>query len=131
MRKIPKEEKTLRFRKAGQLIDEMLDYPDRFPDKAVVFLWSDAELSSIFTKERMRLLRKVKTKAYTSISQLAADLKRDVSMVSKDVKVLEEYGLIKLERQGNRVRIFSDAQGIYIPLEKPKPLEEYVEQIAA
>ena len=131
MRKIPKEEKTLRFRKAGQLIDELLDYPDRFPDKAVVFLWSDAELSSIFTKERMRLLRKVKTKAYTSISQLAAALKRDVSMVSKDVKVLEEYGLIKLERQGNRVRIFSNARGIYIPLEKPKPLEEYVEQIAA
>jgi predicted transcriptional regulator len=108
----------------------MLEYPDRFPDKAVVFLWLDAELSSIFTKERMRLLRKVKTKAYNSVSQLAADLKRDVSMVSKDVKVLEKYGLIRLERQGNRVKIFSDTKGIYIPLEKARSLEEYVEKIS-
>jgi predicted transcriptional regulator len=128
---VGREEKDLRFKKASQVIDDVLEDPGRFPDKAVILLWSDEELSSIFTKERLRLLRKVKGKSYDSFSELAEELDRDVSQVRKDVKLLEDYGLVTLERHGNKVKIYSDAQGVYVPLERARPLEEYVEEITA
>ena len=130
--RLSKKEKNQRFQKAGQIIDSILQDPERYPDNAVMFLWGDEELSSIFTKERMRLLLTVKEQTYDSFSQLAEALDRDVSKVRKDVKLLEGYGLLTLEKgEGNRYRICSEAQGIYIPLEKTKPLEEYVQAISA
>lgn len=125
---VSNQEKERRFRRASQLLDQVLDDPDSFPDRAVIFLWSDEELSSLFTKERLKLLRKVKEKAYDSITELAYELERDVSMVRKDLKLLEEYSLVKLEKQGTRVKIYSDKEGIYISLVEAKPVEEYVEE---
>lgn len=128
--KVSDKEKHQRFQKAGDIIDQILDDPDRYPENAVIFLWGDEELSSIFTKERLKLLRMVKENTYDSYSQLAKELERDTSIVRKDLKILEEYGLVSLEKIGNKVKIGTEAQGIYIPLEKTQALEQYVEKIA-
>lgn len=127
--KISNEEKDRRFRRASQFLDQVLEDPDSFPDRAVVFLWSDEELGSLFTRERLKLLRKVKEKAYGSITELARELGRDGSVVRKDLKLLEEYGLVKMEKQGTRVKIYSDKEGIYIPLAEAKPVEKHVEEV--
>lgn len=128
---ISREEKNHRFKKAGEIIDQILDDPDCYPDSAVIFLWRDEELSTIFTKERLRLLRAVKEQTYDSFSDLAKALERDVSIVRKDVKMLEGYELLTLEKHGNKVKIHSETQGIYIPLERTRLLEEYVEEMRA
>lgn len=126
--KVSNEEKDKRFKRASQFLDQVLEDPDSFPDRAVVFLWSDEELGSLFTRERLKLLRKVKERAYNSITELAYELERDVSVVSKDLRLLEEYGLIRMEKHGTRVKIYSDKEGIYIPLAEAKPVEEHVEE---
>ena len=38
--------------------------PDAIPDKTVIFTWSEAELAEVFTKERLRVFRKVKGRTY-------------------------------------------------------------------
>jgi predicted transcriptional regulator len=127
MRKIevPKEEVRTRFNKAFEFLDRVIEEPDRYPDRLVVFFWSDEELSRLFTRKRLKLLKKVKEKTHRSITELAKELGRDISSVRKDLKLLEGYGLVKLERAGNEVRISSDKEGIYVPLVEPKPIAHF------
>jgi len=128
---IPEEEMRARFNMAFEFLDRVIEDPDRYPDRLVIFFWSDEELSRLFTKERLKLLRKVKEKTYRSITELAKELGRDISSVRKDLKLLEGYGLVKLERVGNEVRISSDKEGIYVPLAEPKPVEEFKVEVKA
>jgi predicted transcriptional regulator len=121
---LTKEEKQMRARKASQLVDEMLDHPEQFTSKGVIFLWSDAELSSIFTRERMHLLSAVKEKTYHSITELANELGRDISTIRKDLHTLETYGLVTLKKENGTVKIYSDVEAIHIKIEKPRKLEQ-------
>lgn len=127
MRKIEvsEEEVRARFNKAFELLDRVLEDPDRYPDTLVIFFWSEEELSRLFTKERLKLLKKVKQKVYRSITELAREVGRDISSVRKDLKLLEGYGLVKMEKTGNEVTISSDKEGIYVPLVEPKHVEEF------
>jgi len=40
--------------------------------------------------------------------------------VDRDLKILEEYGLVKRVRKGKKVRPVIDKEGIYLLLTKPK-----------
>lgn len=127
MRKIEvsEEEMRSRFNRAFEFLDRVIENPDRYPDTSVIFFWPEEELSRLFTKERLKLLKKVKQKAYRSITELAREVGRDISSVRKDLKLLEGYGLIKMEKAGNKVTISSDKEGIYVPLVEPKHVEEF------
>lgn len=131
--RVSEEEVRVRFNKAFEFLDRVIEDPDRYPDRLVIFFWSDEELSRLFTVERLKLLRKVKKRTYNSITELAEEVGRDISSVRKDLKLLEGYDLVKLERVGNgvRVRISSDKEGIYVPLVEPKPVEEFKAKIKA
>lgn len=122
---VPEDEVQERFNQAFAFLDQVLEDPDRYPDRMVVFFWSEEELSRLFTRERLKLLRKVKEKSYRSMTELAEEIGRDISSVRKDLKLLEVYDLIQLEKVGNEVRISSDKEAIYVPLVEPKPVEEF------
>jgi predicted transcriptional regulator len=53
----------------------------------------------VLTSERVRLLRR--TKAGSTISDLASGLKRDVRAVSRDVVLLEKAGLLRTSYRAN------------------------------
>jgi predicted transcriptional regulator len=96
--------------------------PDKFPDKLAVFVLTDEELYQIFTKERFRILKALKEKRFPSITMLSDFLGRDKAAVDRDLKILEEYGLIKRVKKGNRVVPVLDKEGVYLPL-GPTPIE--------
>lgn len=100
------------------------------PDRLVVFVWSEEELTRLFTPERLRLLRRVCKRPYESLSELAREVGRDVSAVRKDVRRLAGYGLLRLEREGNRVRVLTDAERLYIPLREPQSQAEATPELA-
>lgn len=133
MRKIRSEELGRRAQIARQgfmeWFEKVKEDPDSVPDKTVVFTWPEAELAEVFTKERLRLFRKVKERTYSSIKELAKKLGRDESRVRKDLKILEEYGLVELARKGRNIEVKSDVQAIYIPVEGI-PIEE-LEKVTA
>ena len=105
---------------------EALRKPDRYPDRLAVFALEDEELHRIFSRERLRLLKALKEKEFASVVELSDYLGRDKGAVDRDLKILEEYGLVKRVREGKKVRPVVDKEGIYLPLTKPKPIEELV-----
>ena len=105
---------------------EALRKPDKYPDRLAVFTLEDEELHRIFSRERLRLLKALKEKEFASVVELSDYLGRDKGAVDRDLKILEEYGLVKRVREGKRVRPVIDKKGIYLPLTRPKPVEELV-----
>ena len=67
-------------------------------EKKIVFKDLDT-LRSILTKERMRLLHCIRIKKPESIYELAKNLDRNWRLVSEDVKLLGNVGLITLEKK--------------------------------
>ncbi len=105
---------------AFEFVGRVVERPDRFPDEAVLFLMDPAEVASVITKERLRILGKLEEEDYPSLVALADALGRDVSRVRKDLLSLERLGLVKLSKSGNRIRARPTATGIYIPLFSPR-----------
>ena len=99
---------------AFEFIERVREHPERYPDEAVLFLLDPAEVSSVLTKERLRILRELQRRDYPSLVAIAQALGRDVSRVRKDLVVLERLDLVGFSRSGNRVRARPTATGIYI-----------------
>lgn len=106
-----------RIEEAFDIIEDMVENPDTYADDSIIFLLDDREIAQIFTRERLRLIRLIREQAFASISELARQVKRDVSRVKKDLKILEKHGLIHLSRDKNCVTIHTQTKGIFIPLQ--------------
>ncbi|GEM_PF-357696 len=61
------------------------------------------ELLKILTEKKIELIDEIR-KGANSISNLARRVKRDVTNVHRDLKILEKYGIIRLEKDGKRLR---------------------------
>ena len=59
-----------------------------------------ADLMRVLSEQRIRVLRSVRTKP-SPVSDLAITLKRDRKAVSRDVKILESFGLVRTHAQPN------------------------------
>ena len=58
---------------------------------------------SILSKKRKEILNVLKSERVHSEMELAKVLNRKRPNVLKDLKMLEHYGLVRMEKQGNRV----------------------------
>ena len=70
------------------------------PDISITFA-DPADLLRVLSLERLRVLRTIRTKKNPTISGLATILKRDRKAVSRDVKLLESFGLLRTRRESN------------------------------
>jgi predicted transcriptional regulator len=77
-----------------------LDAGETLPNEITISFEDPAELLKVLSTERVRLLRQVKD-GPQQVSALAAELKRDVRAVSRDVSVLEKTGLIRTRYESN------------------------------
>jgi len=116
-----KKQKARRIEKnienAFNIIHNAIRDPDRFGDDSIVLLLDDDEIAALFTKERLRLIRLIRDRSFSSISELAREVRRDVSRVKKDLGLLEKHGIVHLTRDKNCVTVHTMTKGIYIPLE--------------
>jgi predicted transcriptional regulator len=108
-------------------VDDVIEEPEKYPERLAVFVLTDEELCKIFTKERLKILRTIKEKSPSSVKKLADIIKRDIAAVYRDLKLLQEYGLVKMKREGQRVRPVIDKEGIFLPLAEPKPISALAE----
>ena len=80
-----------RGRRAARLADE----GKRIPASRVVAFEEVEDLLTVLTRQRVLLLKALR-ETPGSIAQLARKLKRDRSAVTRDVQVLENYGVIEV-----------------------------------
>jgi predicted transcriptional regulator len=70
------------------------------PEISITFA-DPADLLRVLSLERLRVLRTIRTKKNPTISGLAMILKRDRKAVSRDVKLLESFGLLRTRHESN------------------------------
>ena len=83
------------FFERGRKLAKAADRGNAIPSSRVVAFEDVESLLHVLTKKRVLLLRQV-NQTPTSISMLAKNLKRDRSAVSRDVQVLERFGVIQV-----------------------------------
>ena len=77
-----------------------LDQGEELEPGVVVSFEDPADMMRILSAERIRLLRLAKQKP-AAVSDLAGKLKRDTRAVSRDVDLLEEFGLLRSQYEAN------------------------------
>ena len=83
------------FFERGRKLAEAADRGDAIPSSRVVAFEDVESLLHVLTEKRVLLLKEVK-QTPTSIGALAKKLKRDRSAVTRDVQVLERFGVIQV-----------------------------------
>src|SRR5271155_1487193 len=83
------------FFERGRKLARLADRGDPIPPSRVVAFDDIASLLQVLTEKRVLLLKQVKV-APGSISDLTRTLKRDRSAVTRDVQVLERFGVLRV-----------------------------------
>ncbi|MBI4174460.1 MAG: ArsR family transcriptional regulator, partial [Candidatus Aenigmarchaeota archaeon] len=73
----------------------MLEDPESTPDK-VLILDVSKDLSNLFSPSKLEILKTLREKKINSVGELAKELKRPIESVSKDLKILNAYGILEL-----------------------------------
>src|SRR5258706_11446015 len=84
-----------RFFERGSKLARAAGRGDAIPSSRIVAFEDVETLLHVLTEKRVLVLKQVK-EAPTSIGMLARKLKRDRSAVSRDVQVLERFGVIQV-----------------------------------
>ncbi len=77
-----------------------LDRGEKLVPEMIVSFEDPADMLRVLSAERVRLLRLAKQKPM-AVSELAGGLKRDSRAVSRDVDLLEEFGLLRSSYEAN------------------------------
>lgn len=92
---------TRNIDQAFDLIENVMEKPEDYPESFVVLPLDPEILSRVFTVERVRLFQELRRAGHVeSLNELAASLGRAQSGVSRDVKALRSFGLIREKRVG-------------------------------
>jgi predicted transcriptional regulator len=83
------------FFKRGRKLARLADRKERIPATRVVAFEDVGSLLSVLTEKRVLLLKEVR-RTPASISVLARRLKRDRSAVTRDVQLLEGFGVVQV-----------------------------------
>lgn len=84
------------------IIKSMLGDPEGTPDRILILDISKEKLSVLFSPSKLEILKILKEKKINSVGELAKELKRPVESVSKDLKILQAYGLLELVQHGQQ-----------------------------
>jgi len=87
------------FRRARERVRK-LDRGEAVAPEVTVTFENVADLLQVLSAERVRLLRAARQRA-TAISDLASGLDRDTRSVSRDVDLLESFGLLQTRYESN------------------------------
>jgi len=83
-----------------RMIEEAVERSELYPDRLTVIALSDALKANLFTPRRLQLIEALQAKPATSISELADRLGRPIASVSRDIRILNVYGLVELRHEG-------------------------------
>ena len=104
-------------------LNYLIEEEPEVEESQIVFVMEREELTRIITKKRLELLDIINKQHPNTVKELAMRVKREDSAVDRDLKILEQYGLVKLERKGREVTPIILKKAIVLPLIGPKSLK--------
>lgn len=110
-----------KFETIKTFLEKVWEKPEQFPDKALVLPLDEKEITEIFTKRRIELIKEV-AKSERSLSEIAERTHRELSAVQRDVKILEKAGILELEKHGRKVKPSLKGEILILPLVELKSL---------
>ena len=100
-RRIKKKELKRKSEVLKNLIDDVIDEKIKLPKNALV---TDADSTlGIMTKKRLELINTINLYQPNSIQELADITHRAKQSVDRDLKILERFEVVKLEKEGRTV----------------------------
>lgn len=93
-------ESTESFFKRGKKIARLADEGKSIPESFLISFEDPKEFSSLLSPAKLQLIKHVR-KNPVSVTDLAKILNRDRSAVSKDVSILENFGLVAISEKPN------------------------------
>ncbi len=100
---------------AFRALEPILKAPEKYPDHLVVLPAGSPILAKIFSKEPTRIIEYLRKHGpISSIQQLAEVLGRDPAAVSRDVHILEQYGLLSTDPHGREKRLSATNRSVLV-----------------
>lgn len=132
--KISEKELKRKSESLKNLIDNIIDDKIKLPKNALV---TDSESTlSIMTKKRLELINAINLYQPNSVQELADITNRPKQSVDRDLKILERFEVVRLEKEGRTVFpiVIRDIIVLSLGDSKPKkkeslPAEVYVENM--
>ncbi|MBI2543524.1 MAG: helix-turn-helix domain-containing protein [Candidatus Aenigmarchaeota archaeon] len=103
-------------RMVSRMIDFALEKPEVAPSRVLVINLSKTALEKVLTPSRIDLIREIRERKPKSVSELAELVKRSVEAVSRDLNILENYGLLTLVKAGKIKKPEIEKDILMIPL---------------
>ncbi|MFH1391798.1 MAG: hypothetical protein ABIH20_05790 [Candidatus Diapherotrites archaeon] len=107
-------------------LNQVWENPAKYPDRATLVSLSDEEMTQLFTKKRLELVRVIQKNKPANVSALSELVGRRLSAVTRDLELLEKFSIVKLEKKGKNVKPRVIKSLLILPLAKltAKRLEE-------
>lgn len=81
-------------------LEHALDVPEIFPDEVVFLPLTENDWKTVFTEKRIEMIKMIANRKPKSVNELVKLLKRHQEAVSRDLKLLENVGIVKMESKG-------------------------------
>lgn len=99
-----------------KMIDFSVKYPELSPDRVLVINMKKETFSKVLTPSRMEIIKTIKKNSPESVMQLAEQLNRPIESISRDLGVLERYGILEFVIGGKTKKPKIEKEMILIPL---------------
>ena len=115
-----REERDTRFGDLWAAIDRSIEDPEGTPDNLSIIELSPEVSFKVLTNKRLQIFRTLKhDPSISSIKQLAEEVGRRQEVVSRDLKILKNYGLVDLEENGRAKvpKVINGSDGIFVRID--------------
>ncbi len=92
--------------------------PGKYPDKGLLLSLSDKEVTKIFTKERLKLVRLIQDRKPKNATELSGLAGRRLSAVIRDLEILEKFHIVELQKKGKSIVPIVKKEILILPLVK-------------
>lgn len=103
-------------RMISRMIDYALERPEDAPSSVLVIDLSKGGVEKILTPARMELLSTIKEEKPKTVGELVRLLKRPKESVSRDLRILSNYGLLSFAKTGRQKAPKIDKEIVAVPL---------------
>ncbi len=100
----------------SKLVDFAIEHPELAPDRVLVIHGNKKEFKKILSPSRLELIEIIREKDFQSVGEVAKYVNRPVESVSRDLKILSNYGILELVRIGKRKKPVIEKDMLLIPL---------------
>lgn len=83
-----------------KMIRSSIKSPELTPDRILIISGNENDFIKIITPSRMDLIRSIKKNKPKSIGELSREVKRPIESVSRDLRILNNYGFLEFVKVG-------------------------------